>query len=112
MSPAKRTIGPNPPSLLVVSIWHRLTAAWSTVRHKALETRLSVGPERCPQLIHLFIVSQLPRYPVCVSHYLALLLCLSLPRPVLLDQLLRPRPNSFVLIFEGQDQRIDRSRGS
>jgi hypothetical protein len=74
------------------------------------------------QFFHDYPVTPVPRYalaslslypatPRIVPHYPALLLCLSLPRPVLLDQLLRPRPDSFVLIFEGQDQRIDRSRG-
>ena len=95
------------PPLLVVLIWQRLTAAWSTVCHSSLVTRLSLGPE----LIYDYPDIPLPRYPACASPYPALLLCLSLPRPVLLDQLLRPRPDSFVLIFEGQDQRIDRSRG-
>ena len=43
---------------------------------------------------------------VCASHYPALLFSLSFPGPVLFDQLLRPRPDSLVLIFKGQDQRI------
>ena len=60
-------------------------------------------------MFHDCPVTPLTRYPVSVSHYPALLSCL--PRPFLLDQLLRPHPDSFVLIFEGQDQRIDRSRG-
>ena len=50
------------------------------------------------------------KYPLSLAAFPALL-CLSLSRPVLLDQLLRQRPNSFVLIFEGQDEWIDRSRG-
>ena len=34
------------PSLLMWLIWHRLTAAWLTVRHLSLATHFSLGLER------------------------------------------------------------------
>src|SRR6266404_275632 len=126
MSPQKRMIGTNPPSFLVGCVdmapTDRSLAHCSSFVARDESLLGSDSSERCPRLIHSFIDSMdqsfrnylvipVPRYPVYVSPYPALLLCLSLPRPVLLDQLLRPSPDSFVLIFEGQDQRIDRSRG-
>ena len=61
-----------------------------------------------------FLVSQLLRSSLTTLSRLCIPLphVTSLPQPFgpnLLDQLLRPRPDSFVLTFEGQDQWIDRS---
>ena len=60
------------------------------------------------------VVSQLPHAPSTPLPFASFssLLFLGSPRPVLLDQLLRPRPDSFVLIFESQDEWINRTRGS
>ena len=92
------------PPLLIVLIAQHLIAACSQLILRRAEP-LPVETLSC-----VLDCSPVPRDPLPRFHSPALLRGLSIPRPVLLEQLLRARPNSWVLILEGQDQRIDRAR--
>lgn len=99
----------NQPSFLYLLVLLCRQPALAPCSSIAAPDKALVSLVTVPSIFRNYRVIPSPRDLVCASHYPALL---SFPGPVLFDQLLRPRPDSLVLIFEGQDQRIGfRGRG-